>query len=160
MRSVATPDTIDGYAHLLGSMRELHLEFGEAADCAGEKIGLTATRRARLEDLTSDLSVLRGHAPEPQRSSPRATSDPETELGALYVLEGSALGAKVLLGIVERSLPSATPAHYLRAVVEDSSRRWPRLLAALDREHERPDRILLGAQRVFEHMLRATEDER
>lgn len=98
--------------------------------------------------LQQDLSALDVPAPGPM---PIAIDDAPTLLGTLYVIEGSALGARVL----RRSRPRADVAcHFLDSITADASR-WPRLLMqlqALPGDGHDADRAVDGACAVFGHI--------
>ena len=97
-------------------------------------------RSALLRDDLSDL----GAAPRPVDPLPDLAS-PEEVLGAIYVLEGSRLGGRML----ERSVPAELPRRFLGA---SSPVAWRRLIEVLDRalvSDEQRDAAIAAARRVF-----------
>ena len=67
--------------------------------------------RARWPDLEADLAELKvGHLP--LQASPPALNTPSAILGALYVVEGSCLGAEFIARAVRTRLPPTTPCRF------------------------------------------------
>ena len=85
--------------------------------------GWSAHRRCEL--LRSDLSMLGVDLPESAEFSAFPTE--AATLGAAYVLEGSRLGAQILV----RQVSSAMPSQFLKPPAGQSP--WPSLVAVLDR---------------------------
>ena len=109
------------------------------------------TARSRVPALAQDLTSL--GLPPPERSHPALPlSEPEI-WGALYVLEGSRLGARVL---VERARSS--PDDRIRAATRylahgEGQRLWQSFLVQLEGSisvRESPDIIIMGAKAAFE----------
>lgn len=118
--------------------------------CGGWKaLDLTPSRgRPRLR---SDLIALGRTPPDPPSWSLPAGQAP----GAIYVLEGSALGGGLVGGLVAESLPQA-PRSFLRAA---DAGRWRTVRAALDRLPPAGYRSMLsGARRAFDVFAVALED--
>ncbi|MBK8976092.1 MAG: biliverdin-producing heme oxygenase [Planctomycetes bacterium] len=93
-----------------------------------------ALAAGRVERLVADLRAL---GAEPEAVAPAALQPPAGEaevLGARYVLEGSALGASVLLRRLGERLglaPGAPGCSYLGAVAAGAEQRWPAFLRHL-----------------------------
>jgi heme oxygenase (biliverdin-IX-beta and delta-forming) len=104
------------------------------------------------DDLRHDLGDL-GLSPA---SGPVEGLDLPTsaaKLGGLYVLEGSALGARLLMRRAESlGLTDQYGARHLAHQTGDATR-WKRFVAVLDRDDEDPEAVLAGALAVFEHAL-------
>jgi heme oxygenase len=116
--------------------------------------------RARSDAIVTDIVRLGGRVdplPPPARLSRYGA------LGTLYVLEGSRLGAKVLLRTVESSLDPvvAGAAAYLS---HGAGRRlWPSFLAVLEREAPSPAEAaeaIAAARQAFDLFARATARDR
>jgi heme oxygenase len=112
-------------------------------------------QRSRTAALRSDLSRLGGSVdPLP----PVTTPDRDTIFGVLYVLEGSRLGARVLLPIVLGSddLRVATTNAYLSHGLERPL--WQSFVATLERHGETiadDDGVIAGATLAFDLFARA-----
>ncbi|WP_203309565.1 biliverdin-producing heme oxygenase [Sphingomonas beigongshangi] len=103
--------------------------------------------RPRAALLAADLAALglAMPAPAPAIAPP---DDPDGRWGALYVIEGSRLGGRVLA----KTVPSALPTAYLAAVHEQGE--WRTLLAAIDARGAASDdraraAIIRGARQTF-----------
>jgi heme oxygenase len=103
--------------------------------------------------LRQDIVDLGG--PAPRLAAPAfPLADRAEILGALYVLEGSSLGARLLQRDASAlGLTSELGARHMAAQVADG-RAWPRFTALLDAEafdHAEEVACLAAAKRVFEH---------
>lgn len=110
---------------------------------------LVAAMQADMDDLKI--------ASAPQPLAPIALPDWSTKLGALYVLEGSGVGARLLFRRAQTlGLGAEFGARHLAIQVEDMHR-WPAFLAILEAADTEPafDRsaALASAQVVFERAL-------
>jgi heme oxygenase (biliverdin-IX-beta and delta-forming) len=104
-------------------------------------------QRSRRAAIVSDLARLNGAVRPLGEFAPLNRS---TALGVMYVLEGSRLGAKVLLRtIAVRSEPEiAAATRYLRHGAGQAL--WPSFLLTLEREPQNAEaEIIAGAQRAF-----------
>ncbi|NGP18068.1 biliverdin-producing heme oxygenase [Devosia aurantiaca] len=107
---------------------------------------------ALVKDLRDDLDDL--GAAVPSTEAPLEMTTRSEKLGALYVLEGSALGARLLQKRAEAI--GFTPdfgARHLAQQTGDNGR-WKRFLAVLEDPHLDKNAVLAAAQRVFEIALR------
>lgn len=114
--------------------------------------------RARGELLRADLAALGLSEPLPQ-AEPRF-ANPDQLLGALYVLEGSKLGARLLLARVLAAHPAAAGATAFLAHGSDPARTaaWPSFLARLEAapcSAARAAEALAGATAAFAMFGRA-----
>ncbi|WP_288938238.1 biliverdin-producing heme oxygenase [uncultured Sphingomonas sp.] len=105
--------------------------------------------RPRAALLAADLAAL-GLAMPASAPAPAIArlDDPDGRWGALYVIEGSRLGGRVLA----KTVPSALPTAYLAAVHEQGE--WRTLLAAIDARGAASDdraraAIIRGARQTF-----------
>ncbi len=88
--------SLDGYRGLLARLRGFHATYEPAIGAALDEAAFFEPRR-RLAKLDADLTYL-GLGPTgalPAPSAPRLAG-PDAALGALYVLEGSTLGGRVI----------------------------------------------------------------
>jgi heme oxygenase len=104
--------------------------------------------RSRRGAILEDLARLDGTAQPPTRTDPLTR---DGVLGTLYVLEGSRLGARVLVRRVERSADPAVAA--ATAYLRHGAGRplWPSYLATLEREAAAADTgaVVDAARRAF-----------
>jgi heme oxygenase len=108
-------------------------------------------------ELRADLADLRVADPEPL-SAPYA-SDVSWIAGALYVLEGSSVGARILVRrAAELGLSSTHGARHLAAQTADRQR-WPSFLALLDSPSLDPETAVAGAEDTFALALEAFQRE-
>ncbi len=137
------------FQHKLWGYRELHGLAAERLDpvSAGLLRAMVRTRRAHLcADLTVSLAPL----PSELWRWREALKVPEGEaaLGWLYVLEGSSLGAQVLLDQLAERYPSGL-LHYYRGHGEQTRAYWASFSRALGRLVTAPDRCVDGARNCF-----------
>jgi heme oxygenase (biliverdin-IX-beta and delta-forming) len=116
--------------------------------------------RTRLEALEEDLKVLRMRPQRPLTHWPSFTERPEI-WGALYALEGSRLGNRIILRrVMERGTQDERRAtQFLADGLEDPSA-WGNFAARLDDlqfSGEAFELAALGAEQVFETYLKVTE---
>lgn len=114
-----------GYAAFLGAHADATLPFEAALDAADAGRVVPDWRDRRRGDLLrADLADL-GMA-EPDAPSPRLAGDVAAAAGAIYVLEGSRMGARLLA----RRVGPGLPARFLNA--RQSPETWRKLLSCLD----------------------------
>jgi heme oxygenase len=128
--------------------------------------GIDLASHLRTPALRKDLSALGfDHAGLPRLVTPKM-ADFAAALGGLYVLEGSALGGKVILRALEARLGTqiAGAASFFGATGRTGALTWPAFKAGLDRFGEgRPAaqaRTLAGAMAVFRHFAQALRSAR
>lgn len=145
--SVGSFTTADQYrSFVLSSFR-----FRQVAEpaCAGSVLWAP---QSLVDDLARDIEDLNLSVP----SALLLTLDFETtsaKVGALYVLEGSSLGARLLLRRAERLGFSDTHgARHLARQTNDMNR-WKAFLELLDREELDHAAAVAGAQTMFECAL-------
>jgi heme oxygenase len=137
------------YAGLLASIRTYLARLQPAAELAEAELDLPPGVRPRLALLEADLQDL-GVAPPPL-AGPTAPWPVAQAVGALYVVQGSALGGKVLADRIGGSGEAAMPRTYFQGLPDDGLR-WRRLCKALDRYGEALPRragMIAGAQAAF-----------
>lgn len=145
-----------GYRTFLLAMARVTAEFAELLDRSSETAGLPPRSDMLLRALVADLHaldvVVRFEEPPagPEASAPDVATD-AAAWGVGYVLEGSALGAAVLLAEIDGS-PDERPTAYLSLLVEARAGRWPGFvegLNAADLDEPAGDLAVDAARRVF-----------
>ncbi len=116
--------------------------------------------RSRLAALEEDFIVLGTRPHRSPAHPPSFTREPEI-WGALYALEGSRLGNRIILlrGTECGSKDERLATHFLAQGLEDRTA-WDEFVAQLDRLHydgETFESAVLGAERVFETYLNSAE---
>ena len=140
------------YVHLLGGLAELHTGLEGQLESptwvrawAGVRVDIAGHCRAQL--LIADLAELDAPAPGPAGMS--AFPSFGHALGCLYVLEGSALGGRLVAGMVRSSL-GEVPTAFLTG--RGRGRQWPAVRMALRRHAEQgadTDAVVAGAIATF-----------
>lgn len=144
-------DTSHGYAHLLATQASAVFPLEDALERAGVMRVLPDWReRRRSEALSADLREIGANC-VPVRA-PIFESDAAL-LGAAYVLEGSRLGARIILSRV-----SSSATRYLRH--GEVRRLWPTFLEVLESNEDvrrHPEAAEDAAQLVFAMFAQAME---
>jgi len=141
---------IDGYRRFLEINAAALLPLEQSLLRAGVRHVLTDwDDRARSEAILHDLSRLGG---TPRLLDPPALADRSAVLGALYVLEGSRLGAAYLLRTVRKCSDPAISGN--TAFLGHGAGRplWPSFLAILERHADElagETAIVTSARRAF-----------
>lgn len=117
-------------------------------------LGLSSPSRSLVPELKKDLADLA--LPLPAATPFHLSNDMASVLGAAYVLEGSALGARVLVkGVDALGFGPEFGARYLSAQA-NSLDSWRALLAKLDRlDRQEWDAAARSARAVFTHAIQA-----
>lgn len=150
-----------GYASFLRRHAAALLPLEAEVERAGAERLLTDwPLRRRSEALEHDLAAL--DLSRPAALAAPALDGPAELLGALYVLEGSRLGAQVLVRGVERGGDPAS--HAATAYLRHGSGQalWPAFVAQLEQSAHAiaaPERVLAGALLAFAMFARAAEAE-
>jgi len=164
-----------GYEVLLAAQRELFRAWeGERADWLK---GLSSRwlYASRLASLDIDLAAspfadrVRSHpsvgSVRPEGGSVPSLRSPQSELseatfwGELYVIEGSTLGARIIVKHLRERFPAHPHSYY--AMGETTPARWRRFQSLLDAELTDDDarhRAVEGADRMFARFRQALQD--
>ncbi len=136
------------YARYLSIMADMHDAYDPMFRDMPEP--LVAGRLGKSARARADLTAL-GAVTTPLRlSMPRLGND--EALGALYVLEGSSLGGRVLLRMLRERHGQELPVSYLEGYGAATSSMWRALASALDAcagDAQVADRIVAGASQCF-----------
>ncbi len=126
------------------------------------RFGFSYATRRRSPLLESDLAAL----DDPMAASQRADlpalppfATPAAALGAVYVIEGSAMGARVLLAQITRNLDldADSGASFFAGRPSDDRHMWRAVLAALamiDPDGRDADAAVAGARAMFALFMR------
>jgi heme oxygenase len=121
-----TPLTRERYvAFLQGSLRVLAVLEPALARWPGAGV-----EALRVASLRADLRTL-GRSCDAGHADVRGPESLAEAFGAAYVVEGSALGGRVLAGVVQRALGERTPTSYLRLRGGATHAHWQHWLARL-----------------------------
>jgi heme oxygenase len=111
-----------------------------------------------IGDMQSDLDDLVSLVP-PSQPVPIEIADPAAKLGALYVLEGSSLGARLLIGRANAlGFTQDFGARHLARQSGDRER-WRSFVDVLDASTFQPAAVLVGAILMFEAALAIYSEE-
>ena len=139
-----------GYRLFLSTMAAMHAQFGHAADRAVERAGLAPRAGDHWQRLMADLGC---HGVFPSVPVP-GRHNPDVDAGVAYVLEGSALGAQLLLKQVRDAEIGGLGMGYLQSLCDERQVRWARYCRWLDTASVDEDGALQGARSVFGTILR------
>lgn len=145
--------SIAGYRRYLEATWRVRIELEQALDASGAEQLFPAWPRRRIAPLiAADVADLGGSLPSPVVNPPRLFS-PSELLGVLYVLEGSSLGARVLVrNAADLGLSGAFGARHLDAQAGDRAT-WAEFLAVLTASDETPSAS--AANSVFDMFANA-----
>lgn len=146
--AVGAFDTIEGYARFV---RQSHSFRAATEKAIPRSVDWTVIPLAQL--LANDLDDL-GEQPDTQVSFPGSSADPDYWLGVAYVLEGSALGARLLVRrAAALGFSDARGARHLSVQAETGSR-WRDFQARLEAAPAAAHRAMLaGASSAFDFAL-------
>lgn len=159
--------TLAGYRATLQALHGLHapLERRLAAVPGLERCGLDLARRWRAPRLAADLRALGAPPSALDAASPHVphVGDVASALGALYVLEGSTLGGRVVARHVTAALPvtAADGCAFLASAGTHVGRSWRSFRHAVEayaaaRDDAVAQAIVDGARATFVAFDRAT----
>lgn len=158
--ALGLPDAIQGigdYRDWLGRFRALHVPLGRRLRTFPDwpSFGLDLEARCPVARLDRDLRRLgtdpAGLGEAPARALPTLDRFAQA-LGALYVIEGSTLGGRVILRDLERRLGPgiAGATAFFGGHGPATGALWQALRGALDRfAVQRPEEVVAGAARTF-----------
>ncbi|MEM8984416.1 MAG: biliverdin-producing heme oxygenase [Pseudomonadota bacterium] len=144
MDDYAPLQTAVGYRRFLWLMARLHARYAEALDRSSEIAGLPQRSAELLAALRADLG-------DTDALDANVTVNGNAQcMGVGYVLEGSGLGATVLV----RGLPKGPdhPHAYLSLLSESVGKRWPAFKKTLDAEPLDADATAAAAAAVFNEL--------
>jgi heme oxygenase len=151
-------ETVGDYGDLLSAFYAAHLRIEAAVEVRGSEqdwgdLGIDVAGGRQLDLLTEDLVAL-GLTPEPRRSTEPVLNNPAEALGCVYVVEGSAIGRRILAPLLKKRLGDVPSAFF------DGVGRHPQAwrdvqgaLALCADDPVRQDSVLAGAKTAFEIFL-------
>ncbi len=105
-----------------------------------------AWRIARLAALVADLAYLGVSAAETTAGPPH--HDTDFCIGALYTVQGSSLGGKLIFRQLDMLLPDENGRTFFKGTAEDG-RDWRLLCESLESRGDRLDALAAGAHHAF-----------
>jgi len=83
------------------------------------------TKRSRAENIIADIQALGKKNRDPEFCTDLPTIDSyEKALGALYVLEGSTLGGRIIAGMINRQLDTTKGLSFFNSYGAETENRW------------------------------------
>lgn len=143
--------TVQGLANLLGRWYGFLVPF-EAAVARVPGLHEIMGNRGRLSLLASDLRWHGVNASRLELNQSPEYQDAPSALGALYVIEGSTLGGRLLATRIEQELGLRAGCGYsfLRGYGEENGRMWRELSVHVNRlTEDESERAALTAQETF-----------
>ena len=139
VQSAGMFDSVDGYRRYVAATLAMRQRFEGMLDAAGASDLWPAWPGRRIAHLAAkDLADLGGSPFEPVHRSVKFRQTPGELLGVLYVLEGSSLGARILVRLVgSLGLSGEHGARHLHAQAGDAGA-WRSFLDVLDACAEQP----------------------
>lgn len=150
--------SLDGYRAFLRAHAQVLVPLEIELEASGiETLLVDWPQRSRRRQLLADLAELDDSAPWPESSA--TPQEPGWCWGAVYVIEGSRLGGRVLAKRVAEANPNA-PLRYLG--FSDAMPSWPAFIDQLDRQAAAYpwNDVLAGACEVFERFVHAAQTQR
>ncbi len=132
--------------------------FSALKEKTGKKIDLH--QREKLPALKEDMHSSHINLSEDAHISVHgsAFTNESEALGALYVLEGATLGGQVIIRQLKKNpLFALLPLAYYNVYAEQTGTLWKQFLEVLN-QCEDDTSTLLGAQKVYELYLKATQE--
>ncbi len=145
-------ESLAGYGAYLNGMRDLYLTFGDALDSCATQATIPMRCKALLDAIAEDLAACGDRGNVEGASSP-VNPGSGAAWGAAYVLEGSTMGAQMLVRQAQQKLPSGATTHFLQALAADGMGRFRQFCAALDTADVDADQTIGGATAVFAHAI-------
>jgi heme oxygenase len=147
METLGSFESQRGYSAWLITMQRLHALFAQDHDAGARQLGLEPLGDDLMQALAADTGMNVSAAPRPCLPAAHA-------IGVAYVLEGSAVGGRLLMR--RKTGLGNVPDAYLRLLVERSYARWPILKTRLETLYATADNgAVQGARIVFETFLKA-----
>lgn len=138
VRSAGMFETREGFQRYLAATYAMRVRFERLLDANGANRVWADYPTRKIADLVAqDIADLGGAVTAPERAEEPACSAGEL-LGVMYVLEGSSLGARILVkSVADMGLSSSFGARHLFRQAEDRGA-WRSFIAAMDASLEAP----------------------
>lgn len=126
---------MSGYVNFVVNMRRLYLRYANSLNRVSQWADLPPTADRLIDAINSDLKSV-GWAAEDlhvaeHRDHPTDFSAAQC-WGHAYVLEGSAVGASMMIKSAQSQLPSTATTNYLQLSGSHAKQRWPLFVKALE----------------------------
>lgn len=159
------------YRNFLMNMRRLYVRYAGSLDRVAELANLPKTAQPLMDAIDQDLqSTGLSDIDRPDAWGQPETFDPlhpGQQLpahvlhaqcwGHAYVMEGSAMGASLMMKSAQAKLPASASTHYLNLSGSHAKQRWPLFVAALQRMSDDADSVN-GLETDFQTAGNATVD--
>lgn len=138
VRDAGMFETRDGFRRYLAATYEMRARYERLLDSNhAERVWVDYPGRKIADLVAQDIADLGGVAIAPEADDKKTCSAGEL-LGVMYVLEGSSLGARILVkSVAEMGLSSSFGARHLFKQAEDRGA-WRSFIAAMDASPEAP----------------------
>jgi heme oxygenase len=138
VRDAGMFETREGFQRYLAATYAMRVRFERLLDAnSAERVWADYPTRKIADLVAQDIADLGGVAVAPERGEQKACSAAEL-LGVMYVLEGSSLGARILVkSVADMGLSSSFGARHLFRQAEDRGA-WRSFIAAMDANLEAP----------------------
>lgn len=141
----------DHYTAWLRAMYALHLYAAPCVDGAAQAFGLPLRSAAHLAALETDIAIMQGqtaHGVHPvAQGVPVAPVSLDAQIGVAYVIEGSGLGAQVLVRRAQAA--DGLSHHYLTMLCAEIKTRWPAFVTGLEAQDLDLDVASAAARQTF-----------
>lgn len=138
------------YSIYLAGMRGLYAAFGDALDRCARSAQLAPRQREMITAIDADLASCNASENEPA-AAPVSQFTDSAAWGAAYVLEGSAMGAQMLVRTARERLSAEVTIHFLTALAGEGVSRFRAFCAAMEAANVDADEAVAAAERVFKH---------
>ncbi|WP_454804142.1 biliverdin-producing heme oxygenase [Mucilaginibacter phyllosphaerae] len=112
-----------------------------------------STERRKTQAIADDIKALGGEAPDTATGDDLPTINIHLEaLGALYVIEGSTLGGKIISKMMQQQLGLVTGFSFFAGYGEKTEQMWDVFKQALNRQAENPEQeavVIAAANQTF-----------
>jgi heme oxygenase len=135
------------YSSWLLAMRDVHRHFSRCSEAASLKLGLPLVHDQVMEALENDILKTSGNCAASAMGT-KPVTDVSAQLGVAYVLEGSGLGARVL--VRRATAVGQVSTHYISTLGDLSQSRWPQFVRALDAHELDIETSIDAARSVFD----------
>lgn len=132
--------TVSGYGNFLINMRRLYVRYADSLNRVADLADLPTTAQRLIDAIDQDLQSIGLSPYDSPYDSPETLNDHSplhTSIdqcwGHAYVMEGSAMGASIMMKSASAKLPASASTHYLHLSGAHAKSRWPLFVKALQK---------------------------